>query len=166
MEYEKTIHIATKVQYLKLPITYSLFGLLTLFVLIYYIRRRYSLYQAIKRVPRELLYKESHRNHLKNLKLRCAIHNFIIIILALELVRSICYVIHFLPYYYYYFAIKSKATEHRLDQILDISLLILDPITYLFVPLLSLLMKFLWLAYNRYDYKCTIIRWTWYMVLR
>ena len=166
MEYEETIHIATKVQYLKLPITYSLFGLLTLFVLIYYVRRRYRLYQAIKRVPRELLYEESYRNHLKNLKLRCAIHNFIIIILGMELVRSIIYVIRFLPYYYYYFATPSKATEDLLGKVADISLLILDPITYTFVPLLSLLMKFLWLAYRHYDYKYTIIRWAWYMVLR
>ena len=29
-----------------------------------------------------------------------------------------------------------------------------------------MLMNFLWLAYRKYEYKYTIIRWTWYIVIR
>ena len=34
------------------------------------------------------------------------------------------------------------------------------PIYYLTVPVLSMLMDFLWLAYRKYEYKYTMIRWT------
>ena len=40
------------------------------------------------------------------------------------------------------------------------------PIYYSFVPVLTMLMDFLWLAYRKYEYKCTLIRWTWYIVIR
>ena len=36
----------------------------------------------------------------------------------------------------------------------------------LFVPVLCMLMDFLWLAYRKYEYKYTIIRWIWYIVIR
>ena len=54
-----------------------IFCVLTLFVLVYYIRRRYKLYQEINRLPQELLVLESYKNHLKNIKIR-SISNFII----------------------------------------------------------------------------------------
>ena len=37
---------------------------------------------------------------------------------------------------------------------------------YAFVPVLSMMMDFLWLAYRRYEYKYTMIRWAWYIVIR
>ena len=56
---------------------YSLFSIifcvLALFVLVYYIRRRYKLYKEINRIPQELLIMESYRNHVKNLKIKCII---------------------------------------------------------------------------------------------
>ena len=63
------------------------FCFLTLFILIYYIRRRCSLYQEIKRIPRELLLMESYQNHLKNLSIMAIINNFIIAILLFELIQ-------------------------------------------------------------------------------
>ena len=61
-----------------------IFCALVLFVLVYYIRRRYKLYKEINRIPQELLIMESYRNHLKNLKIKCIINNFIIVILVME----------------------------------------------------------------------------------
>ena len=46
------------------------------------------------------------------------------------------------------------------------SLLVTMPLRYSVVPVLSLMMNFLWLAYRKYEYKYTIIRWTWYIVIR
>ena len=37
---------------------------------------------------------------------------------------------------------------------------------YSYVPVLSMMMDFLWLVYRKYEYKYTIIRWTWYIVIR
>ena len=39
-------------------------------------------------------------------------------------------------------------------------------IRYSVVPVLSMMMDFLWLAYRKYEYKYTVIRWTWYIVVR
>ena len=46
------------------------------------------------------------------------------------------------------------------------SQLVYIPIYYSFVPVLSMMMHFLWLAYRKYEYKYTVIRWTWYIVIR
>ena len=64
-----------------LSILCLIFCVLALFVLVYYIRRRYKLYKETNRIPQELLIKESYRNYLKNLKIKCNINNFIIVIL-------------------------------------------------------------------------------------
>ena len=161
-----TIHSAAKVEYLIVPILSLPFCSLTLFVLAYYIRRRYKLYQEIKRIPQELLHKESYKNHLKNLKLKCIIHNFIIVILMLEFVRGLGYIICFLPDWFIDFAHESTDMLNFQLNIHKYSYLLLHPLAYSFVPLLSLLMNFLWLAYRKYEYKYTIIRWTWYIVIR
>ena len=67
----------------------TIFTLLALFVLVYYIRRRYKLYKEINRIPQELLVKESYRNHLKNLKVKCIINNFIIVIVIMEIILNL-----------------------------------------------------------------------------
>ena len=161
-----TIHFAAEVEYLIVPISTLPFCSLTLFVLVYYIRRRHKLYQEIKRIPQELLHKESYKNHLKNLKLKCIIHNFIILILMLEFVRSLGYIISFLPDWFIDFAHESTDMLNFQLNIRKYSYLLLHPLAYSFVPLLSLLMNFLWLAYRKYEYRYTIIRWTWYIVIR
>ena len=67
----------------------TIFTLLALFVLVYYIRRRYKLYKEINRIPQELMVKESYRNHLKNLKVKCIINNFIIVIVIMEIILNL-----------------------------------------------------------------------------
>ena len=39
-------------------------------------------------------------------------------------------------------------------------------IIYSFIPVLTMMMDLLWLAYRKYEYKYTMIRWTWYIVMR
>ena len=39
-------------------------------------------------------------------------------------------------------------------------------IYYSLVPVLSTLMDFLWLVYRKYEYKYSMIRWTWHIVIR
>ena len=162
----KSIKIGSEVEYLIIPISTLPFCSLTLFVFVHYIRRRHKLYQEIKRIPQELVHKESYKNHLKNLKLKCIIHNFIILILMLEFVRSLGYIICFLPNWFIDFAHESTDMLNFQLNMQKISYFLLRPLAYSFVPLLSLLLSFLWLAYRKYEYKYTIIRWTWYIVMR
>ena len=74
-----------------------IFSVLALFVLVHYIRRRYKLYKEIKRIPRNLLILQGYKNLLKNLKLKCIINNFIVVILMIEIAQNACQIILFLP---------------------------------------------------------------------
>ena len=76
----------------------TIFCVLVLFVLVYYIRRRYKLYKEINRIPQELLIMESYRNHLKNLKITCVINNFIIVILVMEFLLYFGPILMYYPY--------------------------------------------------------------------
>ena len=158
--------IVLTVENLIIPIFSLPLCLLVLFVLVYYIRRRYKLYKEINRIPHELLILESYSNHLKNLKLKCIINNFIIVILILELVRNFGDTIHFLPDWFTLFFIGNADIHHFMSNIQYYSSLFSIPMRYSFIPVLSMLMHFLWLAYRKYEYKYSIIRWTWYIVIR
>ena len=138
------------------------FCVLALFALVYYIRRRYKLYKEIKRIPKNLLILEEYKNHLKNLKLKCIINNFIIIILMIEIAQNVFQFIIFFPAW-----IIDFLDECPLYWELQFySILLYLPIRYSFVPVLSMMMAFMWLAYRKYEYKYTIIRWTWYIAIR
>ena len=138
------------------------FCVLALFALVYYIRRRYKLYKEIKRIPKNLLILEEYKNHLKNLKLKCIINNFIIIILMIEIVQNVFQFIIFFPAQIIDFLFECPLYW----ELRYYSILLYMPIKYLLVPVLSMMMDFLWLAYRKYEYKYTIIRWTWYIVMR
>ena len=158
------IYTALTVEELITSILCIIFCVLALFVLVYNVRRRYKLYKEINRIPQELLIMESYRNHLKNLKLKCIINNFIIVVLVMEFILhlgqifiySSCVIIFFIK-------------DHNFRFFLEIQnyyFLFTMPIYYSLVPVLSMLMDFLWLAYRKYEYKYTIIRWRWYIVIR
>ena len=138
------------------------FCVLALFVLVYYIRRRYKLYKEIKRIPQNLLILEEYKNHLKNLKLKCIINNFIIVILLIEIAQNVCQFIFYFPTRMIDFLYESPLylKLQNYSYLLDLT------IRYLLIPILSMMMAFLWLAYRKYEYKYTIIRWTWYIVIR
>ena len=141
-----------------------IFCVLALFVLVYYIRRRYKLYKEINRIPQELLIKESYRNHLKNLKIKCIINNFIIVILIMEILLTLCQI-----FIYFSYLIMTLVKDQNFRSLQEIKNYLLPPtmsIYYSLVPVLSMLMDFLWLAYRKYEYKHTIIRWKWYIVIR
>ena len=68
------------------------------------------------------------------------------------------------PYVIEYFV--KEFNIHFLKELQNYSLLFYTPSYYSLVPVLTILMDFLWLAYRKYEYKYTIIRWTWYIVIR
>ena len=115
-------------------------------------------------LPQELLILESYRNHLKNLKITCIINNFIIVILVMELLQYFGEIFMYSPYIIAYFV--KEFNIHFLKELQNYSSLFTLPIYCLLVPVLTMMMDFLWLAYRKYEYKYTIIRWTWYIVIR
>ena len=141
-----------------------IFCLLALFVLVYYIRRRYKLYKEINRIPKELLILEAYKNHLKNLKIKCTINNFIIVILVMEFIQNFGQIFVNFPIWIIYFI--KEFNFRQIFDIQNVSILFTIPIYYSIVPVLSMMMDFLWLAYRKYEYKYTIIRWIWYIVIR
>ena len=139
-----------------------IFCVLALFALVYYIRRRYKLYKEINMIPQNLLILEEYKNYLKNLKLKCIISNFIIVILLIEIVQNVFQFIAYFPSWMIYFLEECPLYL----ELQYYSFLLYLPIRYSLVPVLSMMMNFLWLAYRKYEYKNTIIRWTWYIVIR
>ena len=142
------------------------FCLITLVVLGYYIRRRYRLYQEIKRIPHELLMKQSYQNHRKNLKIKATISNFIIIILLQEFFDNLSFIFYLLPNWVATFEKKNADkfiflffAHYYIEKYIFILRLSL-------IPMLSLMMDFLWLAYRKYEYRCTVIRWIVYILMR
>ena len=154
----------SSIEVLILSILDIIFCVLALFVLVYYIRRRYKLYKEINRIPQELLIMESYRNHLKNLRIMCIINNFIILILVIEFILNLGKIFEYFPYWIKYF-VKDYNLRYLLEFLNYYSLFSI-PIYYSLVPVLCMLMDFLWLAYRKYEYKYTMIRWTWYIVIR
>ena len=155
---------ANTVEAVILSILSLIFCVLVLFVLVYYIRRRYKLYKEINRIPQELLILESYKNHLKNLKITCIINNFILVILVMELLLYFGQILMYSPYVIEYFV--KDFNIHFLKELQNYSSLFTLPIYCLLVPVLTMMMDFLWLAYRKYEYKYTITRWTWYIVIR
>ena len=143
----------------------ALFCILAVFVLVYYIRRRYRLYQEIKRVTKDSLVLQSYQNYLKNLKIKSSINNFIIIVLLIELAENLSFVISII--YIFGMALDGKNNTHLFSYRLYLLFYYLFLVTNIsLVPVLSLIMKFLWLVYRKYKYKHTLIRWTWYITIR
>ena len=130
------------------------FCLLASTLLIYYSRLRYNLRLSIRGFPRENLWKISYQNHIKNLKIKCTIANFAIIILLIEIANNGSISIETI----------LQFSDHRqawniLNHVRFIS-------KYSLIPLLCMLLDVLWLAYLHSQYKYTIMRWTAYIILR
>ena len=113
-----------------LSILSIIFCVLALFVLVYYIRRRYKLYKEINRIPQELLIKESYRNHLKNLKLKCIINNFVIIILVIEFLQVFGQIFIEFPYLIIYLVNIPGINFPFLPEVLMYSSLYTIPLCY------------------------------------
>ena len=160
----QTINTVNAVISLIFLILALIFCVLVLFVLVYYIRRRYKLYKEINRIPQELLIMESYRNHLKNLKIKCSINNFIIVILVTEFILNLYVFNHnfsiVIGYFVKDFNFGSFMEVEKYSYLVYISIL------YSLVSVLSMMMDFLWLVYRKYEYKYSMIRWTWYIAIR
>ena len=158
--YFKTITIEDLISSL-IPIP---FCILTIFVIAYYIRRRYKLNEEIRRIPQDLLILESYKNYLKNLKIKCIINNFILLILVLEFSANLGESLHYLPFWLQVFDKGFKSSFINRDEVFTYLLSL--SLRFVIVPVLCLMMNFLWLAYRKYEYKYILIRWIWYILLR
>ena len=137
------------------------FCLLASVVLIYYVRRRYLLHFDIKSISQDELMLQSFQNNRENLRIKALISNFIIVIVLVEIFYSLLFSVHgiFLLVHWHYildFSPSSFIYNH-----LNVILCLCQPL-----PILSLLLNVLWLIYLNSPYKYTIIRWTWYIVIR
>ena len=141
------------------------FCLLASVVLIYYVRRRYLLHFEIKSISQDELMLQSFQNHRKNLRIKALISNFIIIIVLLEIVYNL-----FLFFAYLLFSIIAIHFDINSVEVLERLVVFnnyLNLISYqCHLPILCMFLKVLWLIYLHSPYKYTIIRWTWYIVVR
>ena len=141
-----------------------LFCFNTSVVLVYFIRRRVRLGLEIKRVPADQLFRQEYKNYFMNLKTTVIITNLIILILFLELLENILLIQFVLT------ILVRELLPGSLVYYLNITfpyvntLLFVSKFTY--IPLLSLVMNFLWHVYRKYKFKYTMIRWTAYIVMR
>ena len=136
----------------------------TLVVLVYYIRRRVRLGLEIKRIPADQMVRQVYKNYFMNLKTTIKITNLIILILILELLENMLFIQAELKPF-----VRELSPGFIVNYLIKaypyvVSLLFATRLTY--VPLLSLVMNFLWLVYRKYEYKYTMIRWTAYVVIR
>ena len=142
------------------------FCFFVLFILVYYIRRRYKLYQEKKRIPQELLLMESYQNHCKNLSIIGIINNFTIIILLLELIQNISFSVRRLPDWVELFDKENAGKFIFIFHVRSAIDIYIPGINVVLVPLLSMLMDYLWWAYRKYENKHLIVTWTVYILLR
>ena len=82
----------------------------------------------------------------------------------LELLQNLGQFFIYLPCLINYFELEFNFRS--LLEVQKYSILFNIPIYYSVTPILSMLMDFLWLAYRKYEYKYTLIKWTWYIVIR
>ena len=131
-------------------------------VLLYYIRRRYLLSLEMKKITPELLWEQNYKNHLKNLKIKAMISNFIIIILLIEIHSIFSQIIFNLNSWLILF--NAKWSISPLFYIINSWMSCFSIQCYVIV--LCLFLKVLLLAYLNLPYKYTIMRWTAYILLR
>ena len=136
----------------------------TLVVLVYYIRRRVKLHLEKRRLVADQLVIQEYKNYFMNLKITITITNLIILILILELVENLLLIQDLLAAILRHLIPGLQADYLTYTTPYVSTLLYAIRLTY--VPLLSLVMNFLWLVYRKYKYKYTMIRWTVYIVMR
>ena len=138
------------------------FLIITLFVLGYYIRKRYRRYQEIKRIPPGLLFMQNYKNHLKNLRIKSMASTVIIAILIIELLYNVTYVLSKVPIWISLYTYSDQELEVFQEYVCHVNLIL----RMLLVPLLNFFMDLLWLVYRKYEYKYTRIKWIVYIVVR
>ena len=135
----------------------------TLIVLVYFIRRVIKLRQELKNIPLEKLIKQEYINYVMNIKIHLKISGFIIVILIFELFENVSFILFLLPKWERVVDAGSSKSFHNISHS---SMYLVFSTRLMYIPLLSLVMNFLWLVYRKYECKYTMIRWTAYIVIR
>ena len=143
----------------------------TLIVLVYFIRRVIKLRQELKNIPLEKLIKQEYINYVMNMKIHLKISGFIIVILIFELFENVSFILFLLPNWGKVVDAGSSKSFRNISHssirnISNSSMYFAFSTRLMYIPLLSLVMNFLWLVYRKYEYKYTLIRWTVYIVIR
>ena len=136
----------------------------TLIILVYYIRRRYHLHLEIKAITTEQLWFRNFQNHLKNLRIKAMITNFVMIILFVELGMRVCYIIKDRCSIASLFKLNFTCPHFGLVYTMYSPLEIVTRSSY--IPLLCLFVKVLWLVYLHSPYKYSVIKWVGYIVMK
>ena len=141
------------------------FCFFSLIILVYYIRRRYHLYLQIKAITAEQLWFRSFQNHLKNLKIKALIANFVMIILLVEIGTRVTIIYNSRCFYYQLLqlSMSSCPAKGALSEI-NITLEMISLSSY--IPLVSLFVKVLWLVYLHSPYKYSVMKWVGYIVMK
>ena len=136
------------------------FCLLALVILCYFARRRFLLTRDIKEISKDDLINPCYQNHLKNLKIKSMIANFIIVIVIFEIIYNFSNLIFFFP---------IQNTEFLKIDPVFVKYLFLAKRFFNYVRYISsechitipcLLLKVLLLTYHHRLYKNTVIRWS------
>ena len=109
---------------------------------------------------------QSYQNHLKNLSIMAIINNFIIAILLFELIQNISFSMRRLPLWVELFDKENEGKFNFLFNLRTAIDIYIPGMNVVLVPLLSLLMNYLWWAYRKYEYKHLIFTWAVYILLR
>ena len=153
----ENLRLIDNIRYYSVTILSSSFCLFASVVLIYYVRRRYLLHFEIKSISQDELMLQSFQNHRKNLRIKALISNFIIVIVVVEIVYIFSCLLSAIQ------ALRPFRVLERFAFLLNYSLIISF---HCHLPILCMFLKVLWLIYLHSPYKYTIIRWTWYIVVR
>ena len=119
-----------------------------LVVLVYFIRRRVRLGLEIRRVPTDQMVRQEYKNYFLILKTIITITNLIVPILILELLENVLLTTVVLAEW----GVKV-IPEFQTNFLIYISPTLLHVIRITYVPLLFVVMNFLWLAYRKYEYR-------------
>ena len=141
------------------------FCFFSLIILVYYVRRRYHLYLEMKAITTEQLWFPNFQNHLKNLKIKAMIANFVLIILLVEIGNILSWVFMERCIILTSLKLENNCSDSIVTSLLEFT--ILNSITdSVYIPILCLFMKVLWLVYLRSSYKYCVMKWVVYMIVK
>ena len=140
------------------------FCFFSLIILVYYIRRRYHLYLEMKAITVEQLWFLSFQNHLKNLKIKALVANFVITILLVEIGTRVCFIVRNRCEITALFKLKFSCPNFDFIHYACYSLELVTQNAY--IPLVCLFVKVLWLVYLHSPYKYSVMKWIAYIVMK
>ena len=143
------------------------FSVIAIFVLGYFIHKRYFLYKKMKRtVNRELPIAHDVTQKLKNMKIEAFVHNFIILILIIEIFENFGMCVYTMDGWVYYFFTFQNGIINRLGEMGSVLGTISQCLNMILVPILCIFLRVLWLLYNHYPYKDAFMKWWAYIIIK